>query len=1075
MSKQKITDSLSTVLSGFLETTNTQPFLFLQTRHPQALRDMVLTTASSFGKTLTERLLERMNHEAYGPFLGWVREQCQEWSEEQLDLLLEKAGVYIHHRALFKQYFSGDLVWRNEDLIPKEFDFELSCIHKGLTGLLDAFTDSDAPRVFLVTNAQNMSASGVSFLLDIWRASATVPVPFKCLFIVSIESVSPEQDAFSPWRELLDHAQEQRSFINLVSEESGPAEGAGFRHCGGGIELAVETYFFLAHEDCRIMLECIHKENEEGRRKLSEPELYLLWKTLGQIYFQRREFDLATSAYQTALALARKNNQGDKIADLYYRIGLVHFEKRNLDYARVMAAQCWKLSESLGNEPVMFYAKFLDFLIQDKVRLQSFDEFRAFYTDIIRRAKKLGFYNTLAYIYTNPFGLFSEDSPEAKSYQDRGLRIAKQHRNTYRLAYAYQTAALVASVKGNYKDTLEYYEKSRRIKVKLRDPLELCYINNGLGFYNYMTGRYQQAHRYYRMALDYLREAKDFDEVGMTLFNMSVNAMLSANYRLAATLIEICQDLLHTMNNRQLAYHSELGILMVQGVSLFLSGDTTRAWQINLRVEMDRLQPFPKKNEEFFLLHIFRALLSGDTKFFDVAEHYLYEPNDNIEYFAPFFFMIKGDVIAEQANTRDGEAVWRLGLEDAKKRENPWYTQVLASRLSAGTQDLPVCNLKGIDRNWGWIMTSAKMQKHLVSLHQRIEEIQFLNTFQTVTAASLSRETLMKESMDLLYNSFEAVGVYAVRWRKHIPSVEYERGHPRDTDNSFLHILLPLTREDRARRFYADVPGENESLADVFRHLSLYSIFLDPAGTEQIQLLFLFDKRDGLVRTETMQVLSIAGRQYELAMSRLEQGEIIRRQNDELSRKNLLLEKTSSTDQLTGIGNRSALETALRLELSRMKRSRRPADIFLSVLFVDLDNFKYFNDRFGHTVGDRLLVETAALFERASRDTDLVFRYGGDEFVLLLPETPLDGAQGVATRLIQSLAEAKSFRAAIQEITGLTVEIPENCQLGCSVGITGRSGVSKDIDTPESLLDRSDRALYEAKKAGKARFFIFQS
>jgi len=1075
MNKLKTTDTLVSVLSGFFENTDTQPFLFLQTRYPQALRLNVLTTASSFGTPLTDLYLERMNHEAYGPFLGWVREQYQHWTDDRLDSLLDEASVYIFHRPLFKQYFAGDIVWRNEDLIPKEFDFELSCMHKEITALIHAFSGTDAPRVFLVTNAQNLSISAVSFLLDIWRSSATVSVPFKCLFIVSMDSVSPELGVYSSWRELLDFAQEQRSFINLVGEELGQAEETGFRHCGGRIELAVETYFFHAHEDSRIMLECIYKETEEGLRKLSEPEQYLLWKTLGQIYFQRREFELATSAYQTALALARKNNQGDKIAELYYRIGLVHFEKRNLDYAKGMAAQCWKLSESLANEPVMFYAKFLDFLIQDKVRAQGFNEFRVFYMDIIRRAKKLGYFNTLAYLYTNPFGLFIEDSSEAKSYQEKGLRIAKQHRNTYRLATAYQTAALVASVKGNYKDTLEYYEKSRRLKVKLRDPLELCYINNGIGFYNYMIGRYVKAHRHYRMALDYLRDEKDFDEVGMTLFNMSVNAMLSANYRLATTLIEMCQDLLHTMNSRQLSYHSELGIMLVQCISLYLSGDKTRAWQIHLRIEIEHLQPFPKKNEEYFLLHIFNALLFGDTKSFDVAGHYLYEPNDNIEYFAPFFFMLKGDVLCEQGFKQEGEAVWRQGLQDAQKRENSWYEQVLASRLSGSSQDISVCNLKGIDRNWGWIMTSAKMQKHLVCLHQRIEEIQFLNTFQTVTATALSCESLMKDSIDLLYNSFEAVGVYVVRWCKHVPSVEYERGHPRDTDSSFLQILLPLTIEDRSRRFYADVHSENETVRDVFRHLSAYSIFLHSTGTEQTQLLFLFDKRDGLIRTETLQVLSIAGRQYELTMSRLEQDKIIRQQNEELNRKNLLLEKTSSTDQLTGIGNRSALESALQLEISRMKRSRRPADTFLSVLFVDLDNFKYFNDRFGHTVGDRLLVETAALFERTSRDTDLVFRYGGDEFVLLLPETPLEGAQCVAARLIQSLREAKSFKAVIRGDTGIPVEIPANSHLGCSIGITGRSGVNKEIDTPETILARSDRALYEAKKAGKARFYIFQT
>ncbi|MCP5266499.1 MAG: diguanylate cyclase [Burkholderiaceae bacterium] len=159
------------------------------------------------------------------------------------------------------------------------------------------------------------------------------------------------------------------------------------------------------------------------------------------------------------------------------------------------------------------------------------------------------------------------------------------------------------------------------------------------------------------------------------------------------------------------------------------------------------------------------------------------------------------------------------------------------------------------------------------------------------------------------------------------------------------------------------------------------------------------------------------------------------------------LEKASRTDPLTGAMNRAGFSEALRLEIKRAERHRRP----LSVVMIDVDHFKAVNDTWGHAVGDDVLVAMVAGLQAQLRENDQVGRLGGEEFTLLLPETPLAGAIRVAERFRSSLERAS-----------LSDRRPElRCTVSAGVA-TFRAG-----DDGACLLERADRALYSAKGAGR--------
>jgi diguanylate cyclase (GGDEF)-like protein len=253
------------------------------------------------------------------------------------------------------------------------------------------------------------------------------------------------------------------------------------------------------------------------------------------------------------------------------------------------------------------------------------------------------------------------------------------------------------------------------------------------------------------------------------------------------------------------------------------------------------------------------------------------------------------------------------------------------------------------------------------------------------------------------------------------------------SDADHLRQRLSGSESDRDDSFFLNLARGDQSPVTVeARLVRCDSTFLF-VGTQESQ-------HESRFQTE---VLKLAN---DLSMTIRE----IAQKNRELQKANEKIESLARTDALTGLANRRMLEETLLRDTARAERLKEN----LSIIFVDVDNFKSINDQFGHKAGDQVLASLGAIFKSHLRRYALAARFGGDEFILLLPGTNQDGTRIVAQRI----------RAAIAML-----RVPDSPrQITVSLGIACFAAG----ETGEELVARADRALYRAKENGGDRIEI---
>jgi len=181
----------------------------------------------------------------------------------------------------------------------------------------------------------------------------------------------------------------------------------------------------------------------------------------------------------------------------------------------------------------------------------------------------------------------------------------------------------------------------------------------------------------------------------------------------------------------------------------------------------------------------------------------------------------------------------------------------------------------------------------------------------------------------------------------------------------------------------------------------------------------------------------------------------LNRLNKELKAANKRLEEMTIIDELTGLFNRRYFNRRLLSELKRAEQYNHPLALFM----IDIDHFKVYNDINGHLSGDKVLEGIADILEHESRDIDIVARFGGEEFCIILPEIEGKEAQGIAERIRKAVEDTRFENEELQPSGKLTVSI-------------GVASFPRDAKTTQALIEMADKAMYQAKKMNRNKVVV---
>lgn len=222
---------------------------------------------------------------------------------------------------------------------------------------------------------------------------------------------------------------------------------------------------------------------------------------------------------------------------------------------------------------------------------------------------------------------------------------------------------------------------------------------------------------------------------------------------------------------------------------------------------------------------------------------------------------------------------------------------------------------------------------------------------------------------------------------------------------------------------------------------------------ERVRHLPVVDASDTIVGIVTQTDLADAHfHVIELQHTHIERA--IKDRTEELQTANLELQSLAMEDVLLGIGNRRAMEVDMKHTHSLAMRYQRP----YTVALIDVDHFKAYNDYYGHLAGDKALQRVTRVIQKVIRKSDRLYRYGGEEFLLLLPDTTTGGARTLAKRLVETLHASR-----------LPHEDSQYGVVTISAGLADYRHNDPDCKTWEAVTHSADQALYQAKETGRNR------
>lgn len=980
----------------------------------------------------------RNNYSPLAPFLNILAKQ--NISNEIL-----RTSTYGLQYDTFQSFFKNGLPNERKDpIIVEEINYEKIRIRKTIINLLEKCFTGTA----IIYNAQFISDDALKILEQLENSSIKGKFLF-CFNTLEFDSMSTALKNFN--QKII----KQDNYFTLNSFEDFSAENFNSQKADNNTDFSeiykqLKSYrLFLDTEKAYSLAKEIDISDILVNANINEARL--IYIEMGIISFYNGDTDFASFYFNNIL---ESQIEDDVECYALYFLAQVSTRKNMNSVALKYISKAISKAKKYENSQIYALAVMEEYIITERKDSQYSTKK---YFNALNLLDQAGLANNK--IYTSlviPYGIVYEKTlrDQMAVQVEKSKDDAEKIGNKFGLSIACHWMGIIMTHNGQKEKAHIWYKESFKLREEIGDFSSLIKVLNGLSYEYLVDTEYKESYDVINNVLNNLLESKDYPEIIITFFNLARTCFYSRNLNIAYSLIQTILNLLSIFTVSDLGINSFFpeynDIIAYKAMLDFYNGEFTRA-KMNLHNMMNNRKPFSPIEEfiKFFLaacINLEEGNKDEAINIFEKSLNNFFPTGITQEHRLVFMLYEFANFLEQKGFHKESEKYFCRGLKIAKEKNLINFTKgkdsiTLQEYIDGVEKFAPLkINLEALEEK-------AEKERLLNQLHKKLRDSQFLNRLSTNHANDLKDNRFATNIALSVFDYTMADAVFLAekkdnQWKLLAQSLRDNIENPTDDEweklsesKNFLE-LKKSTEKDRQ------------------------TIYINLSKFEFTGGMIIFLQKNNQLNLEELNILNIAA-------SNIQAQIVMLKQNEHLA-------KISATDQLSMLNNRRALHDHLNLESEMIRRYEKKRNMYMhdAISFLDLDNFKYYNDTFGHEAGDLLISSFAKLLKEIYRKVDFVARFGGDEFVIVLPNTNCKEAERAAERLYEGLAAKKHFIPELEKLLNKKLDIPENRKLGFSVGIAANSD-EDDISDLDTTMTNADKALYYSKQHKKGTVTIW--
>ena len=630
-------------------------------------------------------------------------------------------------------------------------------------------------------------------------------------------------------------------------------------------------------------------------------------------------------------------------------------------------------------------------------------------------------------------------------------RIAHEIKNNMQISAVMYWRAIYFEQIGQNDEARKALEKADALRVELGDIEQMIWIKNGLSDFCMRMSRFKEAYNVLNDFTDQLFLVSDYILIIELLKNMSRASFYVHNFELTEKIALVLLDLYKKFVPESSTVNSYIpkpqDIYCFQSVIDVYNKDYFHA-EMNYKILTSKTAKL-SDNCKPIVLYI-NACLKATKGEFGAAEDLMAEVIEDYNKLGKYshtivFLLYDFAILFENlGNQKLSEKYFDIGFNLAREKSLVYFFKN-KKEYSLEEYKKGFTKLADLKINFDMLIDKANKDYSINQLHSKLNEYQFINKINSFNPGITGIKNYLEkvsfcicEFLAAQSVSFAQLGI-SKKW-KNLTSF---------SQTSTKEMLLPEAVWDNLFERYGS-PEKPELIFD--KDNELYYCDLSK---------FDFKGAVVILPSDSKKFSSLAVSIVNIALLNIQSQLIIYTQHENLA-------ALTAIDPITGISNRRALSRHLTLENERVERffKRKKQIIQKAIAFIDIDNFKYYNERFGYIAGDFLLKCFADVLKNTLRRIDFVCRYGGDEFVVVMGDTSEEEGERMCQRIYIELSKRDFFVPDLKHFISQEIEIPAGKEIGFSMGLCCNS----DTEEPANLMEvlrNANKALKFAKENGK--------